>query len=136
MHPTGGIIGLVDDLLAVCREHALELDWQTRRCRVRSSGGNWEELLDLPLRKSVFRAILARMAALCNERRPDSISPYGGHGELRVGPDPATAFRIAIINTSGEQRLELAPMQPKAADGVDTAVSTAAAPAEGAFKLK
>ncbi len=71
-HPTQGIAGLVDDLLTVCRDHALELDWQAGRCRFRSSGGDWE-LIELPLRKSVFRAILARVAVLCNERIPDSV---------------------------------------------------------------
>src|SRR5689334_4493146 len=107
-HPTRGVVGLVDDLLATCREHGLELDWQAGRCRVRPRGGDWEEWVDVPLRKSVFRAVLARLAALCNERVPNSVSPYGGRGQFSTAADPATVFTIAFTNTTAEQRLELA----------------------------
>jgi hypothetical protein len=105
--PTRGVVGLVDDLLKACWEHGLHLDWQADRCRVRSPGGKWEEWVDVPLRKSVFRAILARVAALCNERAPSSVSPYGGQGELSVGADPAAVCRITFVNTPAEQKLEL-----------------------------
>src|SRR5438105_707801 len=90
LQPDRGVTGLVDDLLTVCREHGLQLDWQADRCRVRSIGGDWEELVDVLLRKSVFRAILARVAVLCNERTPNSVSPYGGQGKLSIGADPRT----------------------------------------------
>jgi len=98
---------LVDDLLAVCLEHGLQLDWQADRCRVRSFGGGWEESIDVPLRKSVFRAILARVATLCNERIPNSVSPYGGQGELSVGANRPAVFRVTFANTPTEQKLEL-----------------------------
>lgn len=112
VHPTRGVIGLVDDLLAMCREQGLQLDWQAHRCRVRSCGGDWEELLDVPLmdnprRKSVFRAILARVAALCNEQTPNSVSPYGGQGELTLGGIPPAVVRVTFANTPEEQKLEL-----------------------------
>src|SRR5262249_6832793 len=80
--PSPGIVGIVDDLLVVCLDHSLELEWQTDHCRFRPLGGDWESLTDVALRKSVFRALLARVAALCNERCPNSVSPYGGQGEL------------------------------------------------------
>jgi hypothetical protein len=105
-NPTGGVTGLVNNLLTLCHEHKLHLDWQADRCRVRSSGGDWEEV-DLALRKSVFRAILARVAVLCNERMPNSVSPYGGQGDLSVGADPPTVLKVTLINTPEEQRLEL-----------------------------
>jgi hypothetical protein len=105
--PTRGVTGLVDDLLALCRDHGLQIDWQADRCRLRSSGGDWEELTDAPLRKSAFRAILARVAVLCNERLPNSVSPYGGQGELSVSAAPAATFRVKFANTAAEQRLEL-----------------------------
>jgi hypothetical protein len=119
LHPTRGVVGLVDDLLAVCREYDLQLDWQSDRCRVRSFGGEWEELIDVSLRKSVFRAILARVAALCNERSPNSTSPYGGQGEIMVGVNPATVFRATLTNTASEQRLELTPGQLEAVESVE-----------------
>src|SRR5882724_2480618 len=105
--PTRGVVGLVDDLLRVCQEQSLQLDWQTDRCRVRSLTDGSEEVRDRPLRKSVFRAILARVAALCNERKPNSVSPYGGQGELLVSTDPPAIFRVAFANTTDEQKLEL-----------------------------
>src|SRR5262245_21525223 len=88
LEPTGGVTGLVDSLLTACRDHGLELDWQPDIYRVRSVGGEWEELTDVQLRPSVFRAILARVALLCNERTPNSVSPYGGRGELAASANP------------------------------------------------
>jgi hypothetical protein len=103
----GGVVGLVDDLLALCREHGLQLNWQADRCRVGPLGAQPLELTEIPLPKSVFRAILARMAALCNERNPNSVSPYGGEGELTVCTDPPAVFRVTFTNTPGEQKVEV-----------------------------
>jgi hypothetical protein len=103
----GGVVGLVDDLLSLCREQGLQLDWQANRCRVGPLGSQSQEWTEIPLPKSVFRAILARMAALCNQRVPNSVSPYGGEGELTVCTDPPTVFRVTFTNTPGEQRVEV-----------------------------
>jgi hypothetical protein len=105
--PGRGVVGLVDDLLTTCREHGLQLDWRPDRCRVRTPEGAWEELPGVRLRKSAFRAILARVAAMCNERSPDSVSPYGGQGELSVGPEPLAVFQVKFTNTPAEQMLAL-----------------------------
>lgn len=122
VHPAGGITGLVDNLLLVCRVHNLQLDWQADRFRVRYSGDEWHELADLTLRKSVFRAILARIAVLCNERTPNSVSPYGGHSELSVGADPPTVFKVAFTNTAAEQKFELTTAtEPAAENGISEA---------------
>jgi len=107
LQPTRGVAGLVDDLLALCGQHGLQLDWRADRFRVRPLRGDWEELIDIPLRKSVFRAILARVAALCNQQTPNSVSPYGGQGELSAGANPPTVFRVTFANTPAEQKLEL-----------------------------
>jgi hypothetical protein len=107
VQPTRGVVGLVDELLKFSVEHNLQLDWQADRFLTRSGEGEWEELVDLHLRKSVFRAILARMAVLCNERAANSVSPYGGQGELSVGANPATVFRVRFANTPEEQKFEL-----------------------------
>jgi len=105
--PTGGIVRLVDNLLVVCLEHGLQFEWQPDRCRFRSFGGNWEELTDVSIRQSVFRAVLARVAALCNERTPNSVSPYEGQGELSLGEDSGAVYRVTFINTPAAQKLEL-----------------------------
>lgn len=106
-----GVVGLVDDLLRLCSEQGLELDWHADQCRVRSLGVEPEECVDLPLPQSVFRAALARLAALCNDRNPRSVSPYGGEAELMVGDDPPTVCRVAFTNTSSKQRVRLTPIQ-------------------------
>ena len=105
--PTRGVVGLVEDLLAACREHDLQIEWHAERCRVRSKGGDWEEWIAVPIRKSIFRAILARFAALCNERTPNTVSPYGGQGEVSAGQNPPAVFRVTFTNTPAEQKLEL-----------------------------
>jgi hypothetical protein len=117
LRPERGVSGLVEDLLAVCREHNLQLRWQANRCHVRRLGGDQEELIDIPLRKSVFRAVLARVAALCNEQSTDSVSPYGGQGEIRVGDHPVTVFRVAFRNTPSELSLEGTPVAPEDVNG-------------------
>src|SRR3954447_20214829 len=102
-----GVVGLVDNLLDLCREQGLQLGWRDPRCHVRPLGPGPQESVELPLPKSAFRAILARLAALCNEQSPGSVSPYGSEGELSIGTNPSAVFRVAFTNTPGEQVLEL-----------------------------
>lgn len=113
-NPTGGVVGVVDGLLAACREHRLHIDWQNDACRVRAGEGEWEHLTPVPIRKSGFRAILARLGAICNEQTPDSVSPYGGEGELTVGSNPVVVVHLSFTNTTAEQRLELHTGTPAA----------------------
>lgn len=108
MQPSGGIVGVVNDLLDVCRRHDLQLAWQDGRCYIRSTVGDWEEWIDVPVRKSIFRAILARIATLCNEQRENSVSPYGGRAELSGGEPPATTC-VTFVNTPSEQKLLIRP---------------------------
>jgi hypothetical protein len=110
-HPARGVVEVVDDLLRLCPAPGLRLDWHAGRCRFRPHAGGPEEVIDGPLRKSAFRAILARVAALCNERSPHSVSPYGGQGEASVGGNPPTVVRVSFINTPDEQWLDLTPVR-------------------------
>ena len=124
-----GVVGVVDELLLLCRERPLKLAWVDGACHIRQLGtaaGNgdrtfWSFLrryfvkdtsshhegVFLRLPKSVFRAILARLAALCNERRPDSVSPYGGGGEVVIEGDTPAVFAVTFTNTPDEQRAEV-----------------------------
>jgi hypothetical protein len=101
----------VDDLLAACPEHGLQLGWQAGCCRVRSLGSNGEVVLDVPLRKSIFRAILARVAAVGNERAASSVSPYGGGTEITASGTTAPRFQATFTNTTSEQKLVLMPLR-------------------------
>jgi hypothetical protein len=105
--PTGGVPRLVNELLEACNAYALDLDCEGMRWRARAAKGEWEDIPDVPLRKSVFRAVLARIAALCNEAVPNSVSPYGGESDLTVAGEPAARFRVVFVNTAEVQRLEL-----------------------------
>jgi hypothetical protein len=107
--PQSGIVSLVDAILNLCRGHNFQLDWQADRCLVRPLGGDWEEVTDLPIRKSVFRAILARISVLCNEQLPNAISPYGGRARLTVGENPSGVFQVIWTNSPAQQRLEILP---------------------------
>jgi len=104
-----GVVDLVDRLLGLCRGSGLRLDWDANQCRVRSLETEGANATEISLQKSVFRAILARVAVLCNERSPNSVSPYGGNGELLVGGNPPLVLHAAFVNTPAEQRLELRP---------------------------
>jgi hypothetical protein len=102
-----GVVGLVDDLLALCQEQELQLEWRANQCRVCTIGVGPEEMIEVPLPNSAFRAVLARLAALCNEVNPGSVSPYRGEAELRIGIDPIIRFRVAFTNTASEQRVQI-----------------------------
>jgi hypothetical protein len=110
-NPSRGVLGLVDELLAVSCQQDIQLDWQAGHCRVSFPGAGPPDRIEVPLQKSVVRAVIARVAALCNEFNPNSVSPYGGQGELAIGTDPPKAVRAVFVNTPERQSLELASMR-------------------------
>jgi hypothetical protein len=107
--PTNGVLGLVDDLLSAARDHDLRLRWQAGQCEISAPKAVPPVRVEVPLPKSVVRAALARVAALCNERVPNSVTPYRGRGEVAVGASPAAAIHVRFVNTPDEQSLELSP---------------------------
>jgi hypothetical protein len=56
---------------------------------------------------AAFRAILARVAVLCNEYSPNSVTPYRGEGLLTVEGAPPMVVDVAFVNTPDEQRLKV-----------------------------
>lgn len=100
-----GALGLTDELLAAAREGAIRCEWQGGTVRVTPVGA---EPFDVALPKSAFRAVLARVAALCNERRAGSVTPYRGDAEVLAGDPPAPVF-VAFVNTPDDQRLDARP---------------------------
>lgn len=118
-----GVIGLVDELLGLCRTHQLRVNFQEGQCRIRRLGANSTDLLEVPVPKSVFRAVLARIAVLCNEHRPHSVTPYRGEGEVTVPVTPAeggissSTCYAAFTNTPTDQRLELRFSRHSVSDG-------------------
>jgi hypothetical protein len=105
-----GVVPLVDELLRFCAEQNVQLDWTSDRCRLRSLADGSEEEFEPPLPRSVFRAVLARVATLCNQRTPGTVSPYGGQGELPSGVESPALLRVTFANTSDEQTLDVVPL--------------------------
>ena len=126
--PTRGVLGLVDDLLVVARGHGLRIDWKADHCRVQFGEESSQHSIEVPLRKSVFRAALARIAVLCNQRMPNSVSPYNGQGELSIGSDPTTAMQVVFVNTPDVQSLELTPMRNEDVPAMPETASDGVAP--------
>ena len=104
--PETGFVGIADNLLQLCLGASVEIAWEQNACRVSMRRGAVEEVVEVPLRKSAFRAVLARIAVLCNERRANSVSPYGGCGEIALDSGPVVSVRFE--NTSAVQSLGLA----------------------------
>jgi hypothetical protein len=109
-HPTQGVVGVVDDLLRLCPAPGLRLEWDSGQARVQPTGSKPGAAIVVPLRESVFRAVLARLAALCIERGSTEMSPYGGKGNLRTVAQPIREFQIEFVNTRAACNCELTPV--------------------------
>jgi hypothetical protein len=107
--PANGVAGVIDELIRLCQDQGLRLQWCAGQCRIETLDDESAAPLSFPLPKPVFRAILARLAALCNAAVPDSVSPYGGQGELVLGGDSPFVLNIQFTNTPEVQELELSP---------------------------
>jgi hypothetical protein len=101
--------GLAEELLSFAKEQPLRCEWRNDACWVQRTENRTQELVEVPIPKSVFRAVLARVAALCNEQTPNGVSPYGGEAVLWDDSQPPCAVRVSFKNTPVEQRLELHP---------------------------
>ncbi len=115
--PERGVVGRVDDLLRLYPGQGLRIEWHGDRRQLSCPANGSGQALAVPLRKSAFRALLARVAVLCNERAPNSVSPYGGQGELSAGANPPAVFRVSFANTPAEQKLELMTETEPASEG-------------------
>src|SRR5262249_26367896 len=118
LHPTGGIAGLVDDLLAACLKLGLQLDCHPDRWRGRSFGRDWGEVEGGSLRQAGLPAYLRpppRPAGHDTNHPPNPLSPYGGQGDLSAGPDLGAVFRVVCVNPAADQQFQLAAAPPAAA---------------------
>ena len=115
--PNGGVLGLVDELLAVSSEQELRLTWQAGRCRVEIPSGAENNGIEVPMQKSIIRAVLARIATLCHEQNPDAAWLYGGRGELPIPQAPGATVRVSYVNTAASQILELVTGRAKTSTG-------------------
>jgi hypothetical protein len=119
-----GVVGLVDDLFELCLIHQLRLRFENDHCSIRRLGANDDDVLLVSVPKSVFRAVLARVAAICNDQNPRSVTPYDGEAEIvhPVQPIAVNGFRpascfVSFTNTPSEHHLEMRFSRSAAVEG-------------------
>jgi hypothetical protein len=113
-----GIVGLTEQLLGACVGGQVEFECVGDRCVCRWTVSGDTEEATVPLPPAAFRTILARIAVLCNERSPNSVTPYGGEGLLAVKSHPSTVFQVTFVNTPDKQQLELKSLGAEVLDAV------------------
>ncbi len=110
----GAIVTLVDRLLRACQGRRVLLTHGPEGCHASWSSFREEPTRQssfvgeatFPLPRAAFRSLLARIAALCNRRTLDSVSPYGGDGLLVADAGPSL-FQAVFKNTKGDLALDL-----------------------------
>ena len=105
-----GILDLVDDMLARCVNDQVRIVWCPGTVTEYPLSGRSPTSYEITLRNSAFRAVMARMAALCDRPDSEALSPYGGRGEFTDPRWPRVRFSVQFTNTPDEQRLELTPI--------------------------
>ncbi len=108
---TRSVVELVDDLLALCHSGRVHFQFESGRCFVARDCDSKSEEFNVPLSKSQFRAVLARIAVLCNEASSTSVSPYGGQEIIRLADNQRRAVRVTFANTPDSQSLDIRPVR-------------------------
>ncbi len=112
-----GVVGLTEQLLEAFAGGDVEFERVGDRCVCRwdADGGTQETTVPLP--PAAFRTILARIAMLCIERSPNSVTPYRGESLLTVDGGTTKVVRVAFVNTPEKQQLNLKSVSEKASAG-------------------
>ena len=105
--PSDGAVGIVHELLAIARETDIHIDWHEGNCRVHLAANRPVDRIEVPLPKAVFRAALARIAAIRVELESVTFSPYGGQGPIVFDPQSARHVFARFINTADQQCLAI-----------------------------
>ena len=102
----GGVLALADELVNYCLGHQVSLTITTGNCVVVDAHNQQKEVVPITLSKVMFRALIARFAALCSSAK--TMTPYGGTGQIEL-PDHSLILKVALKNTIDHQWLELVP---------------------------
>lgn len=102
-----GVVGLTDQLLAACAGSAVVFERVGERCVYRWTADGDTQEGTVPFAPTAFRSILARIAVLCQESCPESVTPYRGEGSLPVPGHPSEQLRVRFVNTPEQQQLTL-----------------------------
>ena len=102
------VVKFSDELMQLCAEHELRLRLEPSQCVVESSGGKESiDVIENPMRRSQFRAVLARIGAICSECSNRIMTPYGGDWEVSYSGDQSRRIRVSLHNTPNAQFVEL-----------------------------
>lgn len=96
--PTDGVVGLVDELLAVSMHRSVQLLYQVGHCHISLPSDSLTSELKIGIAKPVVRAALARVAFLCGG------APYRGEGVIT-----SAKVRVVYMNSPDVQSLVLSP---------------------------
>lgn len=113
-----GVVGLVDQLLSLCGRADAGLDCTADVLQLTNLDGTVDSTPNT-LPRSVFRAALSRIAALCGAETDAEISPYGGTGKISANATSDREFLVEFENTPEHQRLQLITTQPVSTEGKD-----------------
>ena len=109
------VLELVNALIGhVPYKRDIELFWREGRCHIGYLEVDATHYVVVPMPKSVVRAVLARIAVLCAESSSNSVSPYGGRGEIQLDGRDSKSRRAEFINTPERQSLILGAVRPTA----------------------
>lgn len=98
--------GVMELLLRLSDEWVIELWWCDNRCMARSANSLQSVDSNIEIPRSVFRAILARVAVLCSLADNTPCSPYQGAGRIDL-PTEGFAVEVSYSNRSAEQWIKL-----------------------------
>lgn len=106
-----GIVTLVDELIELSLDHGLRIRLLNGHCLAEQLMTTDKDLVEIPLPKSAFRAVLARIATICNDQHPQSVTPYRGQVKIdwRSQSGSTTVCQLEFVNTATEQQLEIRP---------------------------
>ena len=102
------VVKFTHELMQLCTKHELRLRLEPSQCVVESIGGKESiDVIENPMRRSQFRAVLARIVAICSECSNRIMTPYGGDWEISYGGDQNRRIRVSVQNTPNAQFVEL-----------------------------
>ena len=102
------VVKFSDEFMQLCAEHELRLRLEPSQCVVEASGGKESiDVIENPMRRSQFRAVLARIVAISSECSNSIMTPYGGDWEISYSGDQNRRIRVSVQNTPNAQFVEL-----------------------------
>jgi hypothetical protein len=105
--PQLGCVAIVDGILKIACKFPLKFEWAEDRCQLQIL--NSDQQTKMPIRKSTFRAIIARVATIASEKSFLAFNPSVGDENFSIGADVDIGLAARFENSPDRQMLELLP---------------------------